>query len=672
MKYKRYVIAAAAGLVLSAVTLYGQDKAGPSRYRDYAAVEAAARLLRDSHPGMVVLHTIATSPGGKALTLLEIGKKEAQLPAIFVAANLEGKTPLSTEGALYLASMVLDSSQYTRHVRWYILPLANPDAAAGFFSGVRYERTVNDREVNNDVDDQVNEDGPDDLNGDGMITLMRVEDPSGTHLLSGKDPRILVRADASKGERGKYKLYPEGLDNDGDGQYNEDGPGGINIGISFPHLFRPNNKESGLWPGESPETLGIMEFMFGHPEIVMAFTLGTSDFCVAPPRGGRTGGANLESIKVPARYASRFGLDPEKTYSMDEIMELFRSMMPAGTGREVTPEMVAGFLGLGAAVNPLEEDLKVYTTFSENYKEYLKKQGATRERMAADPDKDGSFELWAYYHLGLPSFAMNLFTLPKPKEEKPAASSLTPEEAGRMSTEEFLALGEEKIAAFLAAQKVPERMGASRVMEMLKSGRVTPGQMVAMMKNIPQPPKSGELDEKEKALLARVDAHPEMGGFASWQPYEHPTLGKVEIGGFAPYLTTTPPAGQIDSLCRLQIPWLLQLSAKIPSIRFLKEKLTPLGAGIYRLELFIENAGTLPYPIAMGARNRQPAPVVVLLEGENVELLEGFKRTPLGDIGGNQVKKLSWILKTEGKTELRASLESAPFGTSSKQIKIGN
>ena len=96
-----------------------------------------------------------------------------------------------------------------------------------------------------------------------------------------------------------------------------------------------------------------------------------------------------------------------------------------------------------------------------------------------------------------------------------------------------------------------------------------------------------------------------------------------------------------------------------------------MGAGVYKLELFIENKGFLPYPIAMGARNRQPAPVIITIEGDKTEFLEGIKRTPLGDIGGNQVKKLTWILRAEKKCAVTVKVESAPFGNSTKQIEIG-
>ncbi|MEI7830390.1 MAG: M14 family metallopeptidase [Prolixibacteraceae bacterium] len=604
------------------VILHAQNGITSNKYKTNSEVQKTLTELQQKSPSRTTLHKIAESPGGEPIYVLEIGKELKNVPAIFVGANYEGKTPLSTEGALYLAKMLLDSANYTQKVKWMILPLPNPDATVGYFSSVKWERTANDAAVNDDKDNQLNEDGPDDLNGDGLITKIRVEDPEGTYIISGKDSRIMVRADPAKGERGKYKLYTEGLDNDGDGEINEDGPGGINVGINFPHLFKSNAKETGLWPGESPEAYGTMSFIFSHPEIAMVYTLGTSDFCMAPPRGGRKGGTNMESLKVPARFASRIGADPEKTYSMAEVVEMFKAGMPSRGGREMNAETVADFLGLGAAVNPLEDDLKFYTDFSDKYKAYLKAKGCSTDRIAADPDKDGSFELWAYYHLGVPSFSMNLFTPPKP------AADQKPREAG---------------AREAGTREMGARESTSR---------------------------SSETDDAEKNILAYIDKQLKGTGFVKWQPFNHPTLGKVEIGGVAPFLTSTPPATQIDSLCKAQLPWLLQLSKKLPDIQLMKEVVTDLGAGVYKLELFVENKGILPYPTAMGAKNKQPAPVVVVLEGENLELLEGYMRTPMGDIGGNQVKKLTWTIKTDKKL-IKAHIESPFFDATVKQIKIG-
>ena len=618
--------------------------------------------------GNAKLHTVATSPGGEPVTILEIGASLKNVPAIFVGANFEGNVPLSTEGALYLASMLLDSAQYTKNLKWYILANPNPDAAKGYFAKVKYERAVNDFVINNDVDEATNEDGFDDLNGDGFITQMRVKDPEGRMIPSKADARIMVPADASKGERGEFKMYAEGIDNDGDGQYNEDGEGGINVGIGFPHLFPRDKKEAGLWPGETPEVYNLMRFIFDRPEIAMVYTLGSSDFCIAAPKGGRKGGANLQNIKVPARYARMLDVDPNQSFSMDELMELIKKNVPGGM--EVTPSMVAGMLGLGAAVNPLDEDLKFYTKFSEEYKKYLEGKKFSTERLEAPGDKDGSFELWAYYHLGVPSFSMNLFTVPKVKEEKKEGADVVKlEDVEKMTTDEFVALGEEKIAAFLKANNAPDRFTASGVIEMMKSGRFTPKQMAGMMKSAPKKEKEGELSEKDKALLAYADKTMEGKGFAAWQKYNHPTLGEVEIGGYVPYLESTPKTEIIDSLLSTQLPWLLQLTKKMPQIAVSGEKITGMGGNVYKVELYIENKGYLPYPIAMGQRNNEPAPVIVILDGE-MQILEGIKRTPLGGIGGNSVKKLTWLIQTD-KKEFNVKIESAVFGPAEKQIKIG-
>jgi len=655
--------------VFLATQLNGQSELSSGKYHSNNEVQQVLKTLQQSNATSTKLHTIATSPGGEPITILEIGKNLKDVPAIFVGANFEGDIPLSTEGALSFAKMLLDSSAYTTKAKWYILPQPNPDAAKGYFANVKYKRSVNDFVVNNDMDEAASEDGYDDLNGDGLITQMRVKDLEGTHIVSKNDPRIMDRADAKKGERGEYKMYSEGTDNDGDGKYNEDGEGGINVGIAFPHLFPVEKKEAGLWSGQTPEVYGILRFIYDHPNIAMTYTLGSSNFCLVPPKGGRKGGANLESIKIPSRYARIFGVDASKTYKMDEVVELMKARVPAGM--EVTPSMVAGFLGLGAAVNPLDDDSKFYTKFSEDYKKYLKEKKFNTETLAPTPAKNGSFELWAYYHLGVPSFSMNLFSVPKVKEEKKKEEgTVTMDEVEKMSADDFTALGEDKIAAFLKANNAPDRFNAKGIIEMMKSGRFSPKQMAGMMKNMPKPEKEDELSEKDKALLAYSEKELDEKGFVQWQEYDHPTLGKVEIGGYAPFLESTPKAEKIDSLLMVQLPWLLQLSKKLPNISLVEGKVTERGADVYKLEIYVENKGYLPYPIAMGQRNNQPAPVVVILEGD-FEVLEGIKRTPLGNIGGNQVKKLTWLIKAEAKTSISAKIESAVFGSDVKQIKIG-
>ena len=652
-------------LTISVTQATAQSESSFDKYHTNTQVQQIMKKLASN--SATKLHTIATSPGKEPVTVLEIGTDLEDVPAIFVGANFEGDNPLSTEGALYFAKMLLDSADYTKDVKWFVMPQPNPDAAAGFFASVKSGLTVNKLPINNDADEAINEDGFDDLNGDGFITKMRVKDLQGNYVVSKADARIMVSA--KKGKRGVYKTYSEGIDNDGDGAYNEDGEGGINVGINFPHLFPKGKKEAGLFPGEAPEVYGIMRFIYDRPEITMIYTLGNSGFCSVPPKSGRKGGANMESLKIPSRYAKRFGVDASKRYTMDEVVEMMKKIVPPGM--EVTPSMVASFLNLGAVVNPLADDSKFYKTYSEEYKKFLENQNFNTETLDPKPAKDGSFELWAYYHLGVPSFSMNLFTIPKVKEKKEKkGDALSTEEVEKMSAEDFAALDKAKIDTFLKANNAPEKFTSERVLKMMNSGKFTPKQLIAMMKKMPKEKKENELSEKDKALLAWSDKYWEGKGFVNWEKAEHPTLGEVEVGGYVPYLENTPKPELIDSLAKTQLPWLLHLSKQLPQITFNSEKFTDLGAGVYKMEMYIENKGKLAYPIAMGQRNGHPAPIIIVLDGD-FEILQGKKRTTVGGINGNQIKKLTWIIQTKKNQEISAKIESAVFTDVVKQIKIG-
>jgi len=179
------------------------------------------------------------------------------------------------------------SGSATKNRTWFILPNGNPDAAARYLRKPLVADERNARRWNDDMDDQADEDGPDDLDGNGFITEMRVKDPAGEWIPVEGEPRLMRKADPSKGEKGIYKIHVEGIDNDGDGDFNEDPAGGANIGITFPHLFRPWTATGGRWPGSEPETFGIMKFAIDHPEIAMTFAFGSTNMCLQPPAGGR-------------------------------------------------------------------------------------------------------------------------------------------------------------------------------------------------------------------------------------------------------------------------------------------------------------------------------------------------------------------------------------------------
>lgn len=573
----------------------GPSKAQTSNYKSPEQVFSWMRQIENEHPGIVSSGNLAGSPGERPLMLIKIGKNSEKLefapPSVFVAANLEGNRPLATEGALFLAESILADPAHYDSLNWYIIPLGNPDAAARFFQSPLIENSGNDLPTNDDLDEQTDEDGANDLNGDGWITKMRVKHPGGEWIVSDSDPRLMKKADPGKGEKGVYKLYSEGTDDDGDGLYNEDGPGGTNVGINFPQLFRHYTAEGGLFPGSAPESYAIMKFVFEHPEIAMMVSLGSTNWCYSPPRGDRKGEADLNKIRLSERQAGQFNLDQNKTYSITELVEIFKAENPQSNIDEST---IAGYLGLGAALNPQEGDLIFYEKYAEDYRSFLKEQGIGDKRSEPEPAKDGSFELWGYFQVGVPVFSMDLWGL---------------------SLKDSLDL--------------------------------------------------------EEAMLAYSDNKPGKKGFVEWESYDHPTLGAVEIGGFVPYLGTTPPYEWTDSLLSLQVPWILKLAGELPDLHIYEIQSSAKGNGIYQLDIWIENRAFIPFPTDMGSRNRQPAPAILSLEGDQVEFVSGRQRTPVPRVGGNSRIKTTLIIQMEKPGNITFKLESLTAGNDVQTIKIG-
>ena len=648
--------------VLCAGTTLAAQPAAPAfdRYHSPREVNAALAALHAANPGSTALHTVAVSPGGTELVAIEIGpaagKTGPRVPAVFVVANLEGLHPAGTEAALYLANLLLRTPDATRDLSWIVLPAANPDAASRFFAKPLRADARNATPWNDDMDDRADEDGPNDLDGNGVITAMRRKDPAGEWVPVERDPRLMRKADPSKGERGIYTLYTEGIDDDGDGEVNEDGPGGTNVGISFPHLFHPFTADGGRWPGSEPETFGIMKFAIDHPEIAMTLAFGSSNLCLQPPAGGRPSSFDAKAVKVPERLAKEFGADPDRTYTINEIIEMVRPLAPPGF--EITESVVASFLGLGAVVNPLEDDLKFYKELSERYKEALKAAGLDGKRIEPPQPRDGSFELWSYYQLGVPTFSMDLWTPPEAEKAEGEKTGITPESLEAMTPDAFVALGEDKIGKFLKEVGAPDDVKPAMLLEGVKSGKMTPKQMAGMLKEMPKPKEPGAADPKEQALIAFSDAQLGGAGFFAWKPFTHPQLGEVEIGGFAPFGDTTPPPAMLQKLLEGQVPWALKLAARLPRLGFGPARAEARGAGIYAVTAWVENAGALPFPTAMGKKNQHVAAAVVTLKGKGVTLLSGHERTAVNDVESGRSVKLEWLVQAPPRTVLDLTLAS--------------
>lgn len=334
-------------------------------YSDLRAQEERLQSLSRSYPRYAQLRSLARTDGDRNLWLLTLGGEGADTrPAIVVAGGIEGNHPLSTELAIGFAENLLKGSntdsiqQLLNKTTYYIFPNLNPDAAAQYFASLQYERTGNARDTDDDRDGRLNEDGPDDLDGNGKITWMRISSPTGDYIPHPDDPRVLIKADPAKGERGIYRLLPEGIDNDRDGHWNEDGPGGVafNKNLSYKHpSFSPG---SGEFPVSEKETRALLDFLYEH-----------------------------YNVYALVQFSAHNNLSQALSY------------VPAQANARIT----SGWQ---------EADVKVNQAVSELYNQVIQQKDAPKSPVAG-----GDMLSWGYFHYGRFSFSTPGWWAPKTKPD---------------------------------------------------------------------------------------------------------------------------------------------------------------------------------------------------------------------------------------------------------------
>lgn len=385
-------------LFLSSILAFGQN------YSTHSQLTQRLKNLESANSNLVKLQSLTKTIGGKDIWVLEIGSGDRSAhPAIAVVGVVEGSHVLSQELAIGFAEKMLAGASkdsiksLLASTTFYVFPNVSPDASEQYFAAIKYERSGNASATDDDRDGKVNEDGFDDLNKDGMITMVRVEDPTGRWKTHPADPRIMVMANVEKGETGKYLLFTEGIDNDKDNQYNEDGEGGIHFNKSL--TFDPPYFGSGA--GEHPvselENRAVLDYLYDRFNVFAVVTFGPSNNLSEPWKFDRSKNA----------------------------------------GR--TPSGI------------LESDAKYNKLASELYKQSVKQKDAP----VAAPQK-GDFLQWAYFHYGRQSFSTPGWWAPKfeiPKDSAAAAKYKTNED--KNTDVDFIRSSEkEGVDAFVNWQKV--------------------------------------------------------------------------------------------------------------------------------------------------------------------------------------------------------------------------
>jgi hypothetical protein len=257
---------------------------GQNRYNNFTVMSQKIEGLTREYPALCTIKSLVKTAGGKDIWVVTIGTgNKDNKPGIAVFGGVEGSHLLGKELATGFAATLLKESSTAEikalldKVTFYIFPDVSPDATEQFFADLKYERNVNTRSTDDDRDFVFDEDTCEDLNKDGFITLIRIDDPAGQFTESDEDNRVMVPADLSKGQTGNWRVYSEGIDNDKDGSFNEDGAGGVNFNRNFTFNYEEFGLNAGLHPVSEPESKAVADFLYDRYNIYAVFTFGPQD-----------------------------------------------------------------------------------------------------------------------------------------------------------------------------------------------------------------------------------------------------------------------------------------------------------------------------------------------------------------------------------------------------------
>jgi murein tripeptide amidase MpaA len=179
--------------------------------------------------------------------------------------------------------------------------------------------------------------------------------------------------------------------------------------------------------------------------------------------------------------------------------------------------------------------------------------------------------------------------------------------------------------------------------------------------------------EDDLTILKFIDQHGGADAYIPWHPFDHPQLGKVELGGWnRMYTWSNPPLDLLQAEVERNIPFALALGDLLPRLAIHELQAQPLGDGKYHLELRVENTGFLPTYTSVQGKNRKASrPVRAELElPDDVAILDGRRKVELGHLEGRSNKLDVATIWVDDDTDNRARAEWTLRGQPGAMVTI--
>jgi murein tripeptide amidase MpaA len=190
------------------------------------------------------------------------------------------------------------------------------------------------------------------------------------------------------------------------------------------------------------------------------------------------------------------------------------------------------------------------------------------------------------------------------------------------------------------------------------------------------------------AMLAWNDREMAGEGFVGWVDFDHPQLGRVQLGGWRMKdLLQNAPLRFLKAEAHKNALFCVKHAGASPQLAIARAVAEHLGDGVYRVEVVVKNRGYLPTNVTEKAKDvKAVKPVTVELTlPEGAELILGKAKEEAGHLEGrilpspgfypgNNVnqreKRLEWIVKAPAGGDLSVKAISEKAGKVSTTLSL--
>ncbi len=165
-------------------------------------------------------------------------------------------------------------------------------------------------------------------------------------------------------------------------------------------------------------------------------------------------------------------------------------------------------------------------------------------------------------------------------------------------------------------------------------------------------------------------------GFVDWYAFDHPQLGKIELGGWnSLYTWSNPPPEMLEKELAPLTKWLIWHALISPKLELLEANVANLGKDTWRVRLVVQNTGWLPSYVTRKAKDKKRTRGVVceLEMPQGGEIVIGKPREELGQLEGRAYKSSTantWAGATADETADRIKVEWVVRASKGAALKI--